>query len=103
MVVGRREASVVAPQALFLMNHPFVLEQARHAARRLLAEPGLDDRGRIARAFVLALGRLPTEAERRIAREFLVSGTADDPADAEASWAGVFQALFASADFRYLD
>ena len=43
MVVGRRDVSTVAPQALFLMNHPFVLEQARQAARRLLAEPGLDD------------------------------------------------------------
>src|SRR5262249_46855943 len=103
MVVGRRDASIVAPQALFLMNHPFVMEQAKHAAGRLLAEPGLDDPGRITRAFVLALGRPPTEAELRIAREFLGSGSADGPAGAEAAWAGVFQALFASADFRYLD
>ena len=66
MVVGRRDASTVAPQALFLMNHPFVLEQARHAARRLLAEPGRDDPGRIDRAYRLALGRPPTAAELRI-------------------------------------
>ena len=103
MVVGRRDASIVAPQALFMMNHPFVMEQAKQAARRLLAEPGLDERGRITRTFVLALGRPPTEAERRIAREFLRSGSADGPAGAEAAWAGVFQALFASADFRYLE
>ena len=57
MVVGRRNASIIAPQALFLMNDPFVVEQSKHAARRLLAEPGLDDPGRITRAFVLALGR----------------------------------------------
>ena len=56
MVVGRRNTSIVAPQALFLMNDPFVVEQAKHAARRLLAEPGLDDPGRITRAFVLAAG-----------------------------------------------
>jgi hypothetical protein len=103
MVVGRRNVSIIAPQALFLMNDPFVLEQAKHAARRLLAEPGLDDSGRITQAFVLALGRQPTGAERRVAREFLASGTADGPADAEDAWAGVFQALFASADFRDLN
>jgi Protein of unknown function (DUF1553)/Protein of unknown function (DUF1549)/Planctomycete cytochrome C len=97
MVVGRRDKSIVAPQALFLMNHPFVLEQAKQAARRLLAEPGLDDPERISRAFVLALGRPPTEAERQIAREFLATATAED------AWAGVFQALFASADFRYVN
>ena len=38
MVVGRRNVSTVAPQALYLMNHPFILEQSRHAARRLLSE-----------------------------------------------------------------
>ena len=36
MVTGRRNVSTVAPQALFLMNHPFVMEQARLAAARLL-------------------------------------------------------------------
>src|SRR5262249_21464585 len=31
VTTGRRNASTVAPQALFLMNNTFVLEQARHA------------------------------------------------------------------------
>ena len=39
MVTGRRNVSTVAPQALFLMNHPFVIEQSRAAARRLLGRP----------------------------------------------------------------
>ncbi len=47
MVVGRRNVSTVSPQALFMMNHPFVVEQSRLAARRLLAQPGLDESGRI--------------------------------------------------------
>ncbi|HEY2158083.1 MAG TPA: DUF1553 domain-containing protein, partial [Isosphaeraceae bacterium] len=42
LVVGRRNVSTVAPQALVLMNHPFVIEQARRAADRLRAIPGLD-------------------------------------------------------------
>ena len=103
MVVGRRNVSTVAPQALFLMNHPFVLEQSRHAARRLLAEPGLDDRADH-RAFLLALGRPPTEAERRIASSSSTRTEDAGPASRpEEAWALVFQALFASIDFRYID
>jgi hypothetical protein len=108
MVVGRRNVSTVAPQALYLMNHPFVLEQSRHAARRLLSETAAsrDDRQRIERAYRLALGRAPSERERRIALEFLVqSEDAGDgtPAGPEEAWALLFQALFATIDFRYVD
>jgi hypothetical protein len=102
MVVGRRDVSTVAPQALFMMNHPFILEQSRHAARRLLAEPGLDDPRRIARAYMLALGRSPTDAERRIALRYLDAREGPD-VTVEERWAGVFHALFASADFRYVN
>ena len=89
------------------MNHPFILEQSRHAARRLLSEtePGHDER-RIDRAYRLALGRAPSERELRIATEFLArSEDAGDGASAspEEAWALVFQALFATIDFRYID
>jgi hypothetical protein len=106
MVVGRRNVSTVAPQALFLMNHPFLLEQSRHAARRLLAGPYRDDTTRIDRAYRLALGRKPGAAERRIALKFLAqSEDAGDGATAspEDAWALLFQTLFASIDFRYVD
>src|SRR5204863_6263402 len=92
---GRRNVSTVAPQALFLMNHPFVVEEARHAAARLLAEPGLNEQERITRAYRLALGRPPSEGERQLAAKFLAGG-----GSAEA-WGLFFQALFASVDFRY--
>jgi hypothetical protein len=99
VTTGRRNVSTVAPQALFLMNHPFVLEESRHAARRLLAEPGLDDAGRVSRAYRLALGRPPTEAERRLAGRFLAGA---GPAGREGAWAQLVQVLFASIDFRYV-
>jgi hypothetical protein len=95
---ARRDTTTIAPQALFLMNHPFVMEQSRHAARRLLAEPGRDDRGRIDRAYRLTLGRSPTESELRIGLDCVDEAT---PADAEEAWGMLFQALFASIDFRY--
>jgi hypothetical protein len=99
MVTGRRNTSTVAPQALFLMNHPFVLEQSRHAAARLLGEKLGDDDARIVRAYRLALGRGPTDGEKAVARRFL-GGRSGDPKEA---WTAVFHALFASADFRYVD
>jgi hypothetical protein len=77
------------------MNHPFVIEQARHAARRLLAESIADDVARVDRAYRLALGRAPTEAEHRIGLRAVSGGD-------EESWTILFQALFASIDFRYI-
>jgi hypothetical protein len=96
MVVGRRDVSTVAPQALFLMNHPFVMDQARQAARRLRADPRLDDPARIGRAYRLTLGRPPTVAEQRIARTLVDGGDED-------AWAAFLQVLFASVDFRYVN
>jgi hypothetical protein len=103
VVVGRRDVSTAAPQALYLMNHPFVLEQARHAARRLLAEASLDDQRRMVQAYRRALGRAPTEAERRLGLAFLGAAPGDGAAlDPEEVWTTIFQALFASLEFRYV-
>ncbi len=100
LVVGRRNSSTVAPQALFLMNSPFVMEHARHAAKRLLASSEPGDSSRLDRAYLLTLGRRPNEAERRLALRFLDEGVSSRPEDA---WAMLFQALFASIDFRHLE
>ncbi|MBY0456550.1 MAG: DUF1553 domain-containing protein, partial [Gemmataceae bacterium] len=94
---GKRNAGTIAPQALFMMNHPFVLEQSKHAATRLLAETHADDASRLARAYRLALGREPTVGEREVAAKFLKGKS---PAD---GWTAVYHALFASAEFRYVD
>ncbi len=95
---GRRNVSTVAPQALFLMNHPFVREQARRAAERLLATGAADDGTRIERAYRLALGRSPSDAERRLIEKFVAGAK-----DRQDAWAQVFQTLFASMDFRYVN
>jgi cytochrome c553 len=95
VVTGVRNTSTVAPQALFLLNHPFPAEQAKHAAARLRSETLPDDAARIARAYRLTLGREPTAGERAVAARYVAGGTE--------AWAGLFHALFASADFRYLD
>ena len=98
MVVGVRNASTVAPQALFLMKHPFVREQAGAAAKRLLAEKLSNDDARLNRACRLTLGRAPTPGETFVAKKSL--GAETDPI---AAWTDIFHALFASPDFRYLN
>jgi hypothetical protein len=96
--MGRRNVSTVPTQALYLMNDPFVMDQARRAAERLLAVPGLDDGGRVERAYRLALARLPTEQERRLATAFL----GQEP-EQPAAWQRFYQTLFACIDFRYVN
>ncbi len=96
MTTGRRNSSTVAPQALFLMNNPFVFEQARFAAKRLAESKG-DDREKLVRAYRLTLGRPPTEAETAVALRHL-----SKPGNAGEAWAALFHALFASVEFRYV-
>ncbi|HVE40366.1 MAG TPA: DUF1553 domain-containing protein [Planctomycetota bacterium] len=97
VATGRRNTSTVAPQALYLMNNAFVLEQARAAAKRLLAERHEDDRARLVRAWRLALGRTPSEGEAAVALRHLAASKG------EPGWTSVVHALFASADFRYVN
>ncbi len=98
--IGQRATTTVAPQALFLMNHPFVTEQAKLAAQRTLAATAADEAARVELAYRTALGRGPTAKERLLASDFLRAAGGDAPTEA---WAQLHQALFASVDFRYLD
>jgi hypothetical protein len=97
LVLGRRNVSTVATQALYLMNSPFVMEQAKYAATAALAAD-LDDAGRIDRAYRTALGRPPTAKEREVALKFVAQA-----GDKQAAWERVYQALFGCIDFRYVN
>jgi hypothetical protein len=97
-VVGVRNVSTVAPQALFLMNHPFTRDQARAAARRLLSDNLGNDSARLEMAYRRTLGRSPTPGEKALAGRRL-TGT-DEALDI---WTNIFHALFASPDFRYVN
>jgi hypothetical protein len=103
--IGQRNVSTVAPQALYLMNHPFVVEQAKLAAKRALATSDRTDDARITDAYRTTLGRPPSARERELARQFVASGAigASTPTLQPESWALFYQALFACVDFRYLN
>jgi hypothetical protein len=69
---GRRNVTTVAPQALALLNDPFIRTRAGNFANRLLKETGNGPAAVIDRAYHLAFGRPPTKAERDAGVEFLV-------------------------------
>ena len=98
-VMGQREVTTVAPQALFFMNSRLVADCAGQAADRLLAEPGLTEAERVRQAYRLVLSRPPAEAEVNDALALL--GELGSSSDRE-RWATFVQALLASAEFRYV-
>lgn len=104
LVAGKRAASTVAPQALYLMNSPFVMEQAKLAAKKTLSEAGLSEALRVQKAYFFALGRMPTQQEMNLALGFITKvGGTGTPAQRETVWAQFYQVLFASIDFRYVN
>ncbi|MGE3310486.1 MAG: PSD1 and planctomycete cytochrome C domain-containing protein [Limisphaerales bacterium] len=76
---GQRDVSVVAPQALALMNNAFVHEQSAALTRRVAAV-ARDEGERIEWAWRLALGRSPTSGEAEQARRHLARETAREEA-----------------------
>ncbi len=97
--VGRRNTTAVAPQALFFLNHPFVQLQAGQFAQRLLIEAA-DNSGRLARAYRLLYGRLPTEDESAVAAEFF---RLNENRGTATAWTDYLHVLFASNEFAYVD
>ncbi|MEQ2009669.1 MAG: PSD1 and planctomycete cytochrome C domain-containing protein [Limisphaerales bacterium] len=107
--VAQRLPTTTPTQTLFLMNSPFVQQQAESFARRLLAESA-DDTKRIRLAFAMAHGRAPSDSEVSDAAAFLASyrtklTTLEKPPtnDAELAWAGLARVLLTSNAFLYVD
>ena len=102
LVTGRRDISTVAPQALFMMNHPFVRTQATFAAERLLGDSQLKETNRIDHAYLRILGRHPTAAEVALSQEFLKAVIDTTENGRVESWTQMVQSLFSTIDFRYI-
>ncbi len=77
LVTGRREETTVPSQALFMLNSPFVGNQALLLADELLAEKSLSDTQRIRRAYERVVGHDPTPREAQRIKQFLAKYAAD--------------------------
>ena len=60
---GDRQSTVVAPQALFMMNGSLVLKETGKMAANLVMRPELDDQGRVRQAYMLGFWPL-TQPQR---------------------------------------
>jgi hypothetical protein len=100
LLQGQREVTTVAPQALFFMNSDLVAQAARDTAELLLDEAGRTDAARAQWAYLRVLRRPPTAEET--ADAIALAGSLDRDLSATYHWAALIQALFASAEFRYV-
>ncbi len=102
-----RRDSIVAPQALHLMNNGMVYQLAEHFASRVLGEAGTDPAKQVERVYWLALSRPPTDEERQIgvaALNQLAANGAKNPAAAPRNALTAFcHAIMNSASFLYVD
>jgi len=109
LVTGARESTNVPGQALYLMNNPFVLQQAEAMARRLVAEADTP-RERVSLAFMLCYGRVASKGEIEQSENFLWNFMAAARKKGESrentdnlALGSFCQGLLASAEFRYLN
>jgi hypothetical protein len=110
IVNAKRSSTTVAPQALYVMNSPFVLEQAGYFADSLLARSGLTDEQRISEAYLKAFDRSPSLEEISRAISFLsrydsaALGKEHDASKRKRlAWQAFSQILFASNEFIYVN
>ena len=104
-IADTRKETVVPTQSLYLMNNPFVDQQALAFAQRLQLVQRTRS-GRICVAYLLAYGRRATENEVERASVFIDSYSSVDPeryADEGNAWQAFCQALFASNEFLYVE
>ncbi|MBL8755901.1 MAG: DUF1549 domain-containing protein [Planctomycetes bacterium] len=95
----QRAQTSVAPQALWLLNAPFVAEQGKGLAARALALAG--DAERIDFLWRECFVRVPSPAERAAASAWLATARANG--DDAGAFAGLAAALFATNEFVHVD
>jgi hypothetical protein len=109
---SRRDRTTVAPQALALMNDPFVRTVSSEFAALLIKDGGSDLAGRIRLGYQRALGRLPGDDELASAETFIAAQVQDrrerDKSLAEdvvqkQALADFCQVLFSLNEFLYID
>jgi hypothetical protein len=100
--VDQRNVSTVAPQSLFLLNDPLMLEQTRVLAERLLKPEGQTTEQRIAHAYELLYGRPPTVDETLLGYGYLKSQQGAGASEPIA-WQEYCQVLLCANELIYVD
>ncbi len=109
MVNARRSTTIVSPQALYVMNSPFVQEQALAFAQDTM-KAGKTDTEKINYAYRKAYSRSATPAEIANASSFLTrygqalaAAVPDANKRQEKTWQSLCQVLLAANEFIYVN
>jgi len=102
-IIDQRIDSTVAPQALFLLNDPFVLDRAGGLAARLFKQGPGDNRGRIEWLYKLLYSRPATPTEIDIGLSALDAAKSTRSTAPESIWQQYCQVLLCANEFVYVD
>lgn len=109
LVIGKRDVTIVPGQSLFMLNSPFVVDQAEKTAARVKKEKSTPLE-RIDHLYMLALGRKPAAHERQMAdtyiRDFVAAAQSEGSnrfTAANLALSTFCQSLLASGEFRYIN
>ncbi len=102
--LGQRTSSTIASQALWMMNHPMMVQQSQPGREPPAGHAAPDAIGqRIDHAYLQVINRLPTATERAIALNLVQEDGQTMGTITENCWAMLYQVLFQCIDFRYLN
>lgn len=100
MPTGSRNSTVVAPQALIMLNSPVVWQSAEKLAARL--NPAASDEQRVQQLFDLLFGRPARDAEQQQVLALLHDPALSQKDRPESRWTLVCQALLSANEFMYV-
>jgi len=106
--LGDRQQSTIAPQALFMMNSPLVIDISTAMADRLLQE-AITDEQRVVQLYERAFGRLPSPEEQNSFLKYVTRFEAmlqtgpEMPDVKRTAWIACIQGMFASNEFIYVN
>jgi hypothetical protein len=105
ITASTRAETTVPQQQLFVLNSPFMIEQAKAFAKRLKEEAGADTEARVRYAFNLAFSRPVGDVELKLAEQYLEGASHETEKDDNAlnRWERYAQVLLGSNEFMYLD
>lgn len=107
---GNRIHTTVAPQALFMMNSDFVMQNTKDLADQMLHETHLDQPARVNRIYERVFSRPATAMEKNQAlnyigqyRQKLSSLEMSDEEKEQRTWQSLCRVLIASNEFLFVD
>ncbi|MCA8992930.1 MAG: DUF1553 domain-containing protein, partial [Planctomycetaceae bacterium] len=102
-ITGARANTTVATQALFLLNAPFVKQQAEALAERLKSDVPGDNAARVNRLYLLTVSRPAKPEEVAAALAFVDSCMNELKSDEQVAWTQLCHAVLGSNSFLFCE